>query len=50
MTTETDEKKSQSDKFKDAARELQTDEDETRWEENLRKVAKAKLTDKKTDG
>ena len=32
--------KSQSDKFKDAARELGCDEDEGRWEERLRKVAK----------
>jgi hypothetical protein len=32
----------QSDKFKEAARELGADEDETRWEERLRKVAKAK--------
>lgn len=33
---------SQSDKFKKAARELGADEDEKRWEEELRKVAKAK--------
>ena len=32
----------QADKFKDAARELETDEDEARWEERLRKVAKQK--------
>ena len=32
----------QSDEFKQAARELQTDEDEARWEERLTKVAKAK--------
>ena len=35
-------KKSQSDKFKQAARELETDEDEARWDDRLRKVAKAK--------
>ena len=35
-------KKSQSDKFKQAARELEADEDEARWDERLRKVAKAK--------
>lgn len=35
-------KKSQSDKFKDAAREHGADEDEKRWEERLRKVAKQK--------
>ena len=38
MTTETDEKKSQSDKFKDLARELEADEDEARWDERLKKV------------
>ena len=32
--------KSQSDKFRDAARELGADEDEARWEERLRKVVK----------
>jgi hypothetical protein len=34
--------KSQSDKFKEAAREHGADEDEVRWEERLRKLAKAK--------
>ena len=33
---------SQSDKFKAAARELECDEDEARWDERLRKVAKGK--------
>jgi hypothetical protein len=33
---------SQSDKFKEAAREIEADEDEKRWEERLKKVAKAK--------
>jgi hypothetical protein len=33
---------SQSDKFKEAARELEADEDEKRWEERLKKIAKAK--------
>jgi hypothetical protein len=33
--------KTQSDKFKDAARELGADEDEKHWEERLKKVAKA---------
>jgi hypothetical protein len=32
--------KSQSDKFKEAAREHEADEDEARWEERLKKVAK----------
>jgi hypothetical protein len=36
---------SQSDKFKDAARELHADEDEKHWEERLKKVAKAKPAD-----
>ncbi len=34
--------KPQSDKFKDAARELGADESEKRWEKRLRKVAKPK--------
>lgn len=33
---------SQLDKFKEVARELEADEDEARWEERLKKVAKAK--------
>lgn len=36
----TEHKQSQSDKFKEAARELEADEDEARWEERLKKVAK----------
>ena len=31
---------SQSDKFKDAAREAECDEDEARWAERLKKLAK----------
>jgi hypothetical protein len=31
--------KSQSDKFKEAAREHDADEDEARWEERLKKIA-----------
>lgn len=34
--------KSQSDKFKEAARELECDEDEARWDERLKEVASAK--------
>jgi hypothetical protein len=34
--------KTQADKFKNAAREHGADEDEKRWEERLRKVAKVK--------
>lgn len=33
---------SQLDKFKEAARALEADEDEGRWEDRLRKVAKHK--------
>jgi hypothetical protein len=32
----------QIDKFKEAAREHEADEDEKRWEERLRKIAKQK--------
>jgi hypothetical protein len=35
--------KRQSDKFKEAAREHEADEDEGRWEERLKKIAKQKL-------
>lgn len=44
MTTNAtpDSKQSQSDKFKEAARELHADEDEKHWEERLKKVAKQK--------
>lgn len=38
----TDSKKTQLDKFKEAARELGADEDEARWDERLKKVVKAK--------
>lgn len=34
--------KTQADKFKEAAREHEADEDETRWEERLKKIAKVK--------
>ena len=36
------EKKTQSDKFKERARDLECDEDETRWDDRLKKVAKGK--------
>ena len=35
--------KSQSDKFKETARELGADEDEERWEERLKKIAKPRV-------
>lgn len=34
--------KPQTDKFKELARELEADEDETHWDEKLKKVAKPK--------
>jgi hypothetical protein len=34
--------RSQSSKFKDIARDLECDEDETRWDDRLRKLAKAR--------
>ena len=34
---------SQSDRFKQAARELEADTDEKRWEERLKKIAKQKV-------
>ena len=41
--------KSQSDKFKQAARELGADEDEKRWEDRLKKVAGHKPVPEKPD-
>lgn len=40
--------KPQSEKFKDLARELGADEDEARWDERLRKVAKGKIEPEKS--
>lgn len=37
--------KSQSDEFKKLARELECDEDEARWDERLKKLAKGKADD-----
>lgn len=41
------EKKSQSDKFKERAHELECDEDEARWDDRLRKLTKSKPEEKK---
>lgn len=41
--------KSQLDKFKEAARQLETDDDEDRFEERLKKVVKQKPDEKKED-
>lgn len=38
----TGDNKAQSDKFKEAAREHEADEDEARWDERLKKVARRK--------
>lgn len=42
-----DKTQSQSDKFKELARELEADEDESRWDERLKKVAKHKPVEPK---
>lgn len=42
MTTETGGSKSQLDKFKEAARKHEADEDEAHWDERLKKVVKVK--------
>ena len=41
MTSESAGSKSQSDKFKELARDLGADEDEKHWDERLKRVAKA---------
>ncbi len=38
--------KTQLDKFKDAARKVEADEDETAWEARLKKIAKHKPVEK----
>ena len=43
------EHRSQSDKFKELARELDADEDEARWDERLKKVARHKPEPEKPD-
>lgn len=40
--------KTQADKFKELARELEADEDEARWDERLKKVAKGKIEPEKS--
>jgi len=40
-----DARKSQLEKFKDAARELETDDDEKRFDERLGKIARQKPSD-----
>lgn len=45
----TSENKSQLDKFKEAARQLETDDDEDRFEERLKKIVRQKPDDKGDD-
>lgn len=48
MTSATqDHAKSQSDKFKDLAREVEADEDEARWDDRLKRVGAHKPTQDK---
>jgi hypothetical protein len=50
MTTATDKlPPSQSDKFKEAAREIGADDDEARWDDRLRKVVKHKPVPEKPE-
>lgn len=42
--------KNQLDKFKEAARQLETDDDDERFEERLKQIVKRKPDDKKKDG
>ena len=46
----TEKEKSQLDKFKEAARQLETDDDEERFDEKLKRLAKRKSSDDKNDG
>ncbi len=48
MTTKDSAKvqQSQSDKFKEAARELECDDDEARWDERVRKLVKHRPVEK----
>jgi hypothetical protein len=46
MTANSQKQLSQSDKFKQAARDLECDPDEKRWEDKLRKVVKQKPAEK----
>jgi len=42
VSSESDDPQSQHDKFKEAARQLETDDDDERFNEKLRKLAKQK--------
>jgi hypothetical protein len=41
--------KTQHDKFKELARELEADESEARWDQRLKKIAKAKPAPEKPE-
>lgn len=43
-----DAKKNELDKFKEAARQLETDDDDERFEERLKQIVKQKPDDKKS--
>ena len=45
----TEDKRPQSDKFKELARKVEADEDEKRWDDRLRKIAKAKAVIPKSE-
>jgi len=45
----TDERKSQLDKFKEAARELECDDDERRFDERMRKIVEKKPNEDKPE-
>jgi hypothetical protein len=47
--TSTDPKLPQLEKFKQAARELEADDDEAHWDERLKKVVKAKPNPEKPE-
>lgn len=44
-----EEKQKQSDKFKQTARDREADQDETRWQDRLNKIAKHKPVERKTE-
>jgi hypothetical protein len=50
MNRESTKSQSQLDKFKEAAREHEADEDESRWDERLKKIVKAKPAQKSEPG
>lgn len=47
--TNSSQEKSQADKFKELARELEADEDEAHWDERLKKLAQVKPAPEKPE-